>query len=104
MPVHVDLSAHEILVPAVIRKGRLETHTSGGTSLSAVLAHAAKTRPRTALIITDGFVEKPKPSLLRSLRNQRIEALVSATGTPEVLENLGIPVTRLPMPPETAAG
>jgi len=92
------------VVPAVIRKGRLETHTSGGTSLSAVLAHAAKTRPRTALIITDGFVEKPKPSLLRSLRNQRIEALVSATGTPEVLENLGIPVTRLPMPPETAAG
>ncbi len=45
------------VVPAVIERGVLKAGTSGGTSLECVIAHVEKTRPASAVIVTDGFVE-----------------------------------------------
>lgn len=82
--------------PATIRGGRLQTRSTGGTSLSSVVRHIAATRPQKALIITDGFVEEVEAVLLGRIADQQIEALVSASGTSSVLEQNGIRVTRLP--------
>ena len=84
--------------PATIRRGQLQTRSTGGTSLNCVIKHIAATRPQKALIITDGFVEKVDPVLLGLIADQQIEALVPASGTPSVLEGNGIRVTQLPAP------
>lgn len=60
--------------------------------LSVVLDHIRKTRPKKALVITDGFVERPDGSALIACN---IEAIIPATGTPEVLKEYGIPVNTL---------
>ena len=81
-----------IVVPATIVRGRLQTNTTGGTALSVVLEHIRKTRPKKALVITDGFVERPDGFTIKSCN---IEALIPATGTPDVLKEYGIPVNTL---------
>ena len=42
---------------AVSERGVLKAGTSGGTSLECVIAHVEKTRPASAVIVTDGYVE-----------------------------------------------
>lgn len=84
--------------PAKIRNGRLETTSTGGTELECVIAHLKQTRPRKALIITDGFVEDPRKSQKSAhSRYSQIEALVPPGGTSDVLRKWGIPVTVLPV-------
>jgi Putative metallopeptidase domain len=82
--------------PATIRQGQLQTRSTGGTLLSCVIKHIAATRPRRALIITDGFVEQVEPELLGWIADQQIEALIPASGTSSILEKSGILVTQLP--------
>lgn len=81
--------------PAVICHGKLVTQGTGGTSVTAVFEHIARTRPQKALLITDGYVEKPSAASLRSVQFCKIEGLVSATGTPDVLRGAGITLTQL---------
>lgn len=81
-----------IVVPATIVRGRLHTNSTGGTAISAVLEHIRQTRPKKALIITDGFVESPNGSVIGSCH---IEALIPASGSPNRLKEYGIPVHTL---------
>jgi hypothetical protein len=81
-----------IVVPATIVRGRLHTNSTGGTAISAVLEHIRQTRPKKALIITDGFVESPNGSVIGSCH---IEALIPASGSPERLKEYGIPAHAL---------
>jgi hypothetical protein len=76
--------------PAQIINGRLNTKTTYGTSLACVFEHIQKTAPKKALIVTDGFVDycsqRPKGE---------IEAIIPHDGCADVLQRIGIPVTRL---------
>jgi hypothetical protein len=80
---------------AVIKGGRLETNTSGGTSMNCVLRHIAETRPGKAVVITDGYIEKCSRSLLKQLNAQQMYAIVSRDGSPAELKRARIPYVQL---------
>lgn len=46
-----------VVAPARIERGRLLAETTGGTSLSAVLDRVTRTRPKAAIVVTDGYIE-----------------------------------------------
>lgn len=77
--------------PATLRRGKLATHTTGGTALACVYAHLRKTKAHRALVITDGYVENDLPA-----PPCHMEALIDHKGYAENLEKAGIRVHRLP--------
>jgi hypothetical protein len=81
--------------PANIVQGQLRTATTGGTSLSCVLEHLAETKPRCAVIVTDGHVEPIDPARVRALGKCRLHALVTRDGDPTLLRAAGISYTQL---------
>ena len=84
------------VVPAVIERGVLKAGTSGGTSLECVIAHVEKTRPASAVIVTDGFVEAiPKKRIATLARATRLHAIVTRDGNPSLLKAAGIPYSQL---------
>lgn len=85
----------DVVAPARIAHGGLVAETTGGTSLSCVLEHLARTRPTAAVIITDGFIEALDPALLKSAAGTRLHAIVSHDGNPGELVRGGIPYTQL---------
>jgi hypothetical protein len=86
------------VAPAKLVRGKLETHTTGGTCFNDVLEHILRHRPQKSLIITDGYIEKPCPKLLRQLKSkgETIHVLVSAHGTAEPFDRHGISRSILP--------
>jgi hypothetical protein len=85
----------DVVAPAVIRDNRLHADTTGGTSVSCVLRHLAQTRPRAAVIVTDGYVEAIDRRLVAALRDIRLHAIVTRDGSTGQLGRAGIPFTQL---------
>ena len=56
---------------------------------------AAQTRPATAIVITDGYIERLCPSLVEKVAGVRLHALVTRDGSPAELRRAGIPYTQL---------
>ena len=83
------------IAPAVIKNGQLVASTTGGTSMACVLEHLAQTRPATAIVITDGYIERLCPSLVKNVAGVRLHALVTRDGSPAELRRAGIPYTQL---------
>ena len=83
------------IAPAVIKNGQLVASTTGGTSMACVLQHLAQTRPATAIVITDGYIERLRPSLVEKAAGVRLHALVTRDGSPAELRRVGIPYTQL---------
>ena len=83
------------VAPATIVNGQLRAATSGGTSMSCVLQHIAETRPASAVVVTDGYIERLEGSLVSSIGNTRLHAIISRDGSPAELRNAGIPYTQL---------
>jgi len=84
------------VVPARIQAGRLITSTTGGTSMACVLRHVIETRPRAAVVVTDGFIEGLDPSLVAAARSAaRLHAIIARHGSPAALRAAGIPYTQL---------
>jgi hypothetical protein len=77
--------------PARIIRGKLDTQTTGGTSLACVFEHIKKTAPKKALIVTDGFFQycPQRPAC-------KVEAIIPYNGDSKVLKKTRIPVNRLP--------
>ena len=50
-----------VVAPARIEQGRLIADTTGGTSMGCVLEHVARTKPRAAIVVTDGYIEAAQP-------------------------------------------
>lgn len=86
----------DIVGPATIKNGKLETSTTGGTSMNAVLEHVAKTKPEKAVIITDGFIEACNRKLLGAVKDQKLHAIISRNGSTNEIIKAGIPFTQLP--------
>ncbi|MDP6670093.1 MAG: hypothetical protein QF492_09365 [Candidatus Krumholzibacteria bacterium] len=80
---------------AKIHRGELQTDSTGGTSINCVLEHIAKTRPRAALIVTDGEVEEPDPQLLEKLSGVRLHAIITSGGSSLILSEAGIETSYL---------
>jgi hypothetical protein len=91
-----------LVAPAVIINGELETDTTGGTAMNCVLEHVVRTRPGKAVVITDGYIENCDPDLLKQVKNagQSIFAIVSRNGSTQMLDNAGIPCRQLATYPE----
>lgn len=83
------------VAPAVIEGGQLRTRTTGGTSLACVLEHVARTRPRAAVIVTDGYVETIDEEAVRAVGVTRLHAVVTRDGDPSQLRRAGLPYTQL---------
>ena len=80
---------------AHIEKGQLIADTTGGTSMSCVLDHVALTQPPSAVVITDGYIERLQPEILRSVAGTRLHVIVTRDGNSHLLEAAGIPVMQL---------
>jgi len=79
----------------VIEKGQLKTNTSGGTSMSCVLEHIAKTKPVSAVVLTDGYIEEVDRTLIRKTSSTKIHAIVTRDGSSSALHRAGISYTQL---------
>jgi hypothetical protein len=85
--------------PARIEDGALKTDTTGGTSLACVLDHIAKTRPESAVIVTDGYIESIPCSLVLQTNHTRIHTLLTRDGSASELHKAGLSYTQLPKVP-----
>jgi hypothetical protein len=85
----------DVVAPAVIKNNRLHADTTGGTSMSCVLQHVATTRPDSAVIVTDGYIETVDARLLKKATGTRLHAIVTRDGSPHSLARAGIPYTQL---------
>ena len=65
----------DCVAPAVIKDGKLVASTTGGTSMACVLEHVAETRPPSAIVVTDGYIERLRPSLVKKAAGVRLHAL-----------------------------
>jgi len=83
------------VAPARIVKGKLLAETSGGTSMSCVLEHLAATRPPSALVVTDGYIERVREELVARAGATQLHALVTRDGSSAELAAAGIPYTQL---------
>ena len=88
------------VAPAVIHNGQLVTRTTGGTSLACVLDHIVLTKPATAVIITDGYIEPITPQQVLQTRPTRLAAIISRDGSPNMLQQANIPYTKLERIPQ----
>ena len=94
-----------VVRPAQLKDGRLLTESSGGTSIECVLEHIAKTRPRTALIVTDGYFEamgrddvahaNSRRLVGEVLGDTKVWGLLTPFGSERALEEMGVGVVRL---------
>ena len=85
----------DVVAPAVIRDGQLHADTTGGTSMACVLRHLAETRPRAAVVVTDGYIESLTQAQVRLAAGVRMHAIVTRDGSPAALQRAGIPYTQL---------
>ncbi len=83
------------VAPAVIERGDLKTRTTGGTSMSCVLEHIARTRPEAAVVLTDGYVEQIERRDIMKIRGTRLHILVTRDGSAAEVERAGLSYTQL---------
>ena len=88
-----------VVAPASIRGGALRTETTGGTSLACVLEHIARTRPESAVIVTDGYIERIPRALVLPTQPTRIHTLLTRDGSATELKRAGLSYTQLPKVP-----
>ena len=85
----------DVVAPAVIKNNQLQADTTGGTSISCVLEHIATTRPDSAVILTDGYIETVNAQLLHKTAATRLHAVITRDGSPHALATAGMPYTQL---------
>lgn len=81
--------------PAEIRQGRLITKTSWGTSIRCVLEHVAETKPKNAVIITDGYVGVVDRQLMEACCGTRLTSIITRDGCASDLDQAGIKTVQL---------
>jgi hypothetical protein len=86
--------------PARIERGQLITESTGGTSMECVLLHIAKTKPKAAVVVTDGYIEPVDKGILRKCDSTRITAIVTRDGCPSLLQRAGIRYIQLEAVPQ----
>ena len=77
-------------------EGKLVFHSTGGTSIGPVFEHIRKNKVMKSLIITDGYTENIWPEMLKDIRKENIQVLISSGGNPQVFDEAGIKYSQLP--------
>ena len=85
---------------AEIVNGRLVAETTGGTSMACVLEHVIKTRPSSAVVVSDGYIEELEPKRVEAASATRLHALVTRDGDGRALRSAGISFTQLGKVPQ----
>lgn len=83
------------VAPAVIQNGVLKAETTGGTSMACVLEHVARTCPKSAIVVTDGYIEKLDRRLVEKVSLTRLHILITRDGNPAIIHRAGIPYSQL---------
>ena len=86
--------------PAVIQNGVLKTETTGGTSMACVLEHVARTRPESAIVVTDGYIEKLDKRLVDKVASTRLHVLITRDGNPAIVHRARIAYSQLDKVPK----
>jgi predicted metal-dependent peptidase len=84
-----------VVAPARIEQGRLIAATTGGTSMGCVLEHVARTRPRAAIVVTDGYIEPLTPAQVAATADTRLHVIVTRDGNSALLRSARLPYTQL---------
>jgi hypothetical protein len=63
--------------------------------MACVLDHLAKTKPASAVIVTDGYIERLDRGSLDKVSATRLHAIVTRDGSPSELRRAGMPYTQL---------
>ena len=84
-----------LVAAAVIEGGQLKTDTSGGTSMGCVLEHLAATKPQSAVVVTDGHIERLDPALVKRAFATRVHVILTRDGSGAELYRAGIAYTQL---------
>jgi predicted metal-dependent peptidase len=83
------------VVEARFKDGKLEYESTGGTSIGPVFNHLRKNKIGKSLIVSDGYVETMTDLMLKDLRRENINVLVSANGNPQKFMDVKIPYLQL---------
>jgi predicted metal-dependent peptidase len=81
--------------PARIESGKLQTDSTGGTSIACVLQHLALAKPVCAVVVTDGYIGSIDTEMLRACSGTRLTAIVTRDGDPSALHRAGISYVQL---------
>ena len=84
-----------VVALARIEQGRLLAATTGGTSMGCVLDHVARTKPRAAIVVTDGYIEALRPEQVAATAATRLHIIVTRDGNANLLQRAGLPYTQL---------
>jgi hypothetical protein len=84
-----------VVAPACIKQGRLIADTTGGTSMGCVLEHVARTKPRAAIVVTDGYIEPLTPGQVAATAGTRLHVIVTRDGNPALLQRARLSYTQL---------
>ena len=84
-----------VVAPARIEQGRLIADTTGGTSMRCVLDHVARTKPRAAIVVTDGYIEAVSPTQVAATAGTRLHVIITRDGSDTLLRRAGLPYTQL---------
>jgi hypothetical protein len=84
-----------VVAPARIERGRLIADTTGGTSMGCVLDHVARTKPRAAIVVTDGYIEALSPTQVAATSATRLHVIVTRDGSTNLLQRAGLSYTQL---------
>jgi hypothetical protein len=84
-----------VVAPARIEQGRLIANTTGGTSMGCVLDHVARTKPRAAIVVTDGYIEALRPDQVAATAATRLHVIVTRDGNATLLQRAGLSYTQL---------
>ena len=90
----------DVVAVAKIVDGQLEADTTGGTSMACVLEHVIETRPSSAVVVTDGYIERLDPKLVEAASAIRLHALITRDGDGRRLDAAGISFTQLGKVPQ----
>jgi hypothetical protein len=88
-----------VVAPACITQGRLIADTTGGTSMGCVLAHVARTRPKAAIVVTDGYIEPIARAQVAATAGTRLHVVLTRDGSATELQRAGLPYTQLSQVP-----
>ncbi len=75
---------------AKFKNGKLEYHSTYGTSISCVFDHIRENRFSKNIIVTDGFVERITTEMIAKTDLTKLWVIVSADGNPNEFEQLNI--------------
>jgi hypothetical protein len=63
--------------------------------MGCVLEHVARTKPRAAIVVTDGYIEALRPNQVAAIAATRLHVIVTRDGNAALLQRAGLPYTQL---------